>query len=174
MQGSLSGVIYDHWDDPKLIEEVKSRLQSVIRDWLETDRTDISDFEAVHKNLMRLRSLDGDQPAKCKQPTPEDDRSVCLNEKRENYTGKLVFLEFPLGSALESGEYIVVKQSADSLYAVFTATCLSGTEVVRIPLDGVMMLDACEDDEFIHDFIERSTTWTLRTTDRTNAMPPRL
>ena len=91
----------------------------------------------------------------CKQPAPKDDRSVCLNEKRENYTGKLVFLEFPLGSALESGEYIVVKQSADSLYAVFTATCLSGTEVVRIPLDGVMLLDACEDDEFIHDFIER-------------------
>ena len=63
LQGTLAGVVYDHWDDPKLIEEVKARLQSAVRDWLKTDRTDVSDFEALHKNLARLQSLDGDQPA---------------------------------------------------------------------------------------------------------------
>ena len=142
LQGSLAGVVYDHWDDPQLTEEVKHRMQSVIQDWLKTERTDISDFEALHRNLARLQPLDGDQPTKCPKPAPR-------------LVGKLVVLEFPFDSDLESGEYIVIRQSADSLYAVFTANCLSGSEIVRIPLDGLVTLDVYEDDEFIREFIER-------------------
>ena len=129
LQGALAGVIYDHWDDPKLIEEVKARLQSVIRDWLETDRTDISDFEAIHRNLARLRSLDGDEPAALIPPVPC--KGCCAKKERPNYVGKLVFIEFPLGSDAEhdSGEFIVLAQSADSLYGVKTTSCITGIGV---------------------------------------------
>ena len=157
LQGNIAGVIHDHWDDPKLIEDVKGRLQSAIRDWLETDRTDISDFEALHQNLARLRSLDGDEPAKLLPPVPRN--SSCAKKERPNYVGKLVFIEFPLGSEAEcdSGEFIVVGQSADSLYAVKTDSCVTG--IGRIPFiagdEEMTILSICEDDEFVQEFIER-------------------
>ena len=159
LQGTLAGVIYDHWDDPKLVEEVKVRLQSVIRDWLKTDRTDVSDFEALHKNLVRLQSLEGDQPAALASPVPSNGCSV--EKEHPNYVGKLVFIEFPLGSDAEydSGEFIVVAQSADSLYGLKTNSCLTGIGVGRIPFvagdEEMTILSVCEDDEFVRDFIER-------------------
>jgi hypothetical protein len=159
LQGCLAGTVHDHWDDPKLIEEVKGRVQSAIRDWLETERTDISDFEALHKNLALLRSLDGDEPAALVPPTPC--KGCCAKKERPNYVGKLVFIEFPLGSEAQydSGEFIVVVQSVDSLYAIKTDSCLVGVHVGRIPFvageEQITILSVCEDDEFIREFIER-------------------
>ena len=159
LQGTLAGVVYDHWDDPKLIGEVKARLQSAVRDWLKTDRTDVSDFEALHKNLARLKSLEGDQPAALAPPVPSEGCSA--KKEYPNYVGKLVFIEFPLGSDAEydSGEFIVIAQSADSLYAVKTDDCLAGTKIGRIPFvagdEQVTILTCCEDDEFVREFIER-------------------
>jgi len=159
LQGSLAGVVYDHWDDPKLIEETRNRLQSAIREWMESDRLDVSNFESLQKNLARLHSLDGDNPAALLPPTPRKD---CPAKKEHpNYVGKLLFIEFPLGSEAEydSGEFIVVIQSTDSLYAVKTENCLTGTRIDRIPFNAggkqIAVLSVCEDDEFVREFIER-------------------
>jgi len=159
LQGALAGVIYDHWDDPQLIEEVKARMQSAIQDWLKTDRTDVSDFEALQKYLARLHSLEGDQQV---VPTALVPSKECSAKKElPDYVGKLVFIEFPLGSEAEydSGEFIVVIQSTDSLYAVKTENCLTGTRIDRIPFNAggkqIAVLSVCEDDEFVREFIER-------------------
>jgi len=157
LQGALAGVIYDHWDDPQLIEEVKARMQSAIQDWLKTDRTDVSDFEALQKNLARLHSLEGDQQV---VPTALVPSKECSAKKElPDYVGKLVFIEFPLGSDAEcdSGEYIVIAQSPDSLYGVKTDSCVVGVGRIPFVTEGkeITILSVCEDDEFIRDFIER-------------------
>ena len=78
------------------------------------------------------------------------------------YIGKLLFIEIPLdcdeGDG-ESGEYIVVQQTPDSLYGLRTTCCKAGLEVVRIPfaLDDkkINIVDVYEDDDFVQEFIER-------------------
>lgn len=80
---------------------------------------------------------------------------------RPDYTGKLVFIEVPLefDDRGDSGEYIVIAQSDNSLYGVKTTCCKSGVEVVRIPFEheghSITILNAYEDDNFIKEFIER-------------------
>ena len=79
-----------------------------------------------------------------------------------NCVGKLVFIEIPLAcddGDGQSGEYIVVQQTADSLYGLRTTCCKAGLEVVRIPfaLDDkkINVVDVYEDDNFVQEFIER-------------------
>lgn len=159
LQGVLAAVVYDSWDDPKLIDAVKARCRAVIRDWVENDRSDTSDFEAVHKNLARLQSLDGDQPVASPPPVPSNGN--CVRIGRPNYVGKLVFVEFPLDSkaAYDSGEFIVVAQSANSIYGVKTDSRLAGIGIGRIPFvagdEEITIIGCCEDDDFIQEFVER-------------------
>ena len=199
----LVGVIYDWRSDPALIERVKARCASVVRN-LEGDNPVFaaiftrgvlgSTLRNAKQNLARLESLDGDQPVAASRPAPIQDRHAALDRVfnqlfagdyevigklqdsifivpktkeipmigvHPDLTGKLAFIEIPLGCDEdgESGEYVIVKQSPDSLYGVKTTCCMAGLEVVRIPFESgeqkIAILDVYEDDDFIEDFIER-------------------
>jgi len=143
----------------------------------------------VERNLARLESLDGDQPTAVSRPTPSKDTRSALDRvfdelfagdlavvgdiqdsmlpkemvgANPSYVGKLAFIEIPLecdeGDG-ESGEYIVVQQTPDSLYGIRTTCCKAGLEVVRLPLalddKQISIVDSYDDDEFVQEFIER-------------------
>ena len=54
---------------------------------------------------------------------------------RENYIGKIVFVEPPIG-AFGAGEYIIVDQTNNALYGVKLGSAYDGHEVKLIPLIG--------------------------------------
>ncbi len=192
----LVGVIYNWREDADLIRRVKDRCAATLHG-LDGDRGFFFGLfpgsairgtrQNVAKNLVRLRSLEGDQSATVKSPSPSSALNQVFDDffgngkdvigevhdsalltkmpkigTNPNYIGKLVFIEVPLecdDGTGDSGEYVVIQQSADSLYALRTASCQAGLEVVRIPFvvggKAIAILDSYNDDAFIEEFIER-------------------
>ena len=165
----LVATLHSWRDDPKQIEIAKLRFCSRIGLLLDAERDEkaIDKYERIQENMARLQSLDGDEPAKCNQPTPvKDNEAKKVYDLsidilfRPNYVGKLAFIEIPLEhDDDESGEFIIVQQSNDSLYGVDTNSCTAGARVYRIPFSAgdehITILDAYEDDDFVREFIDR-------------------
>ncbi len=161
-----NGVVYDSWSDGNLIQRVKERLVTRLRSLEQQDallsgmfgRSDQTDLNAVKENLGRLESLDDGRAAEMPPPVPCD--AFPATKERPCYAGKLVFLEVPLRhDDNDSGEYIVVQQSDDSLYVVDTTCCMTGVRVQRFPFSAgdehITILDSYEDDDFIREFVDR-------------------
>ena len=166
LQGpGINGVIYDSWDDKNLIQRVKDRCSARVR-VLETQALLLSGIFGLADDLQerpRRTSFAWNLwmtagPSGPLPPVPCDITSA--KSDRPSYAGKLVFLEMPLAhDDNDSGEYIVVQQSGDSLYVVDTTCCLTGVRVQRVPFsvddEHVTILDSYEDDDFIREFVDR-------------------
>lgn len=161
-----NGVVYDSWRDGNLIQRVKERLTTRLRSLEQQDallngmfgRSDQADLNAVKENLVRLDSLDDGRAVGMLPPLPGD--VFPATKECPCYAGKLVFLEVPLRhDDNDSGEYIVVQQSDDSLYVVDTTCCTTGVRVQRFPFSAgdehITILDSYEDDDFIREFVDR-------------------
>ncbi len=157
---SLSNVVIrNYWEEPSTIESVRKRIKAIIKEGIEKGKVDCDNLERMHRNLSRLDSLDGDETSMLLPPVPE--KSCAARISRPDYVGKLLFLEFPWDceGACDSGEFIIIAQSDNSLYAVKTDSCLNGIYVGRIPFTAgdrsISILSVVEDDEFIQGFIDR-------------------
>jgi hypothetical protein len=168
----LVGTVHGWRLDPATIAQVTKRCEARIAD-LEAkvyplSEGQVSQQKGLQCNLGRLKGLDGDLPAKRAEPKPSDYSSaqnavfagIYGVPVRPNYVGKLVFVEIPLEFDDDSsGEFIVVAQSADSLYVVDTASCMDGIRVYRMPFSSgtvsINILNSYEDDDFVREFIDR-------------------
>ncbi len=157
--------VRSHWSELELIQSVKQQIRGEIRKLVGVGATgpvansptfNASKFQALQRNLQKLESLDGDQSADLLPPVPEKQPGL-----RPNYVGTLAMVEFPLDSdaAHDSGLFIIVAQSEDSLYAVKADSCVTGAMVGRIPFvagdEAIKILSVTQDDQFIREFIER-------------------